>query len=139
MSNTETVESYHLQSGVQHDQLDEITWVIQLEDSRRSKIIARIEDPIILFSTPIFEVSEDTHDREGLFQTLLRLNSELMHSAYALEGQNVVLAGAQELQNLDHNELQAVLDDMAIALDNHQARLTPLIPQAGANDKGSES
>lgn len=139
MSNTETVESYLLQSGVQHDHLDDTTWVIQLEDSRGSKIIARVEEPIILFSTPIFEVSQDTHDREGLFQTLLRLNSELMHSAYALEGQNVVLSGAQELQNLDHNELQAILDDMAIALDNHQARLAPWHPKAGADDKGSES
>jgi hypothetical protein len=134
MSNTETVESYLLRSGVQHDHLDETTWVIQLEDSRRSNIVARIEEPIILFSTPILEVSAETHDREGLFQTLLRLNSQLMHSAYALEGDSVVLSGAQELENLDHNELQAVLDDMAIALDNHQDRLTPWNPRANAND-----
>ena len=72
-----------------------------------------------------------------MFQTLLRLNSQLMHSAYALEGDNVVLSGAQELENLDRNELQAVLDDMAIALDNHQSRLTPWNPKANANDNGS--
>ena len=60
MSNTETVESYLLQSGVQHDHLDETTWLIQLEDSRQSNIVARIEEPIILFSAAIFEVSDDT-------------------------------------------------------------------------------
>lgn len=134
MSNTETVESYLLRSGVQHDHVDDATWVIQLEDSRASNIVAHIEEPIILFSTPIFDVSDQTHDREGLFQKLLQLNSELMHSAYALQGQSVVLAGAQELENLDLNEFQAVLDDMAIALDKHQDHLTPWNPKASAND-----
>lgn len=123
MSSAETVESYLLRLGVAHDQVEPTTWVIQLDDSRHSRIVARIEEPIILFSTPIFEVGGATPQRERLFQTLLELNSQLMHSAYALQGDQIVLSGAQELQNLDLNEVQAVIDDMAIAMDKHSDAL----------------
>lgn len=138
MSSSETVESYLRRTGMAHDQVEATTWLITLEDTRSSRILARIEDPIILFSTPIFPVGEDTHDRVGLFQRLLELNSELMHSAYALEGENVVLSGAQALENLDLNEFQAVIDDMTMALDRHLPQLSPWNRDASAND-ASES
>ncbi len=134
MSSTETVESYLRRCGMVHDQVEATTWLIHLEDARQSRILARIEEPIILFSTPIFEVVEDTHDRVGLFQRLLELNSELMHSAYALQGKRVVLSGAQALENLDLNEFQAVLDDMTMALDRHLPQLTAWNGNASAND-----
>lgn len=134
MTTAETVESYLLRCGVTHDQVNDDTWVIQLEDQRTSQIVARIEDPIILFSTRLFEVDEKTKDREKLFQTLLELNSELMHSAYGLEEQRVVLSGAQELENLDLNEFQAVIDDMTIALDNHLKQLSAWTPGVTPSD-----
>ena len=71
----------------------------------------------------MLDVSGYVDDREGLFQRLLELNSELMHSSYGLSEGRVVLSGAQELQNLDLNEFQAVLDDMTMALDTHLATL----------------
>jgi hypothetical protein len=123
MSHTETVESYLLRSGLQHDNLDDTTWVLELDDARKSRIVARIQDPIILFSTPLFDISDGTPALESLFRTLLELNGELMHSAYALQESHVVLSGAQEIENLDLNEFQAVIDDMTMALDTHREAL----------------
>ena len=123
MNHAETVASHLIQASVPHEQLNESTWVVQLEDQRQSRIAVKVQDPIVLFSTPILELSANTQDREGLFRLLLELNADLMHSAYGLEGERVVLSGASEAATLDINQFQAVLDDLTMALDNHSDKL----------------
>ncbi|TPV97285.1 MAG: YbjN domain-containing protein [Myxococcales bacterium FL481] len=123
MSATETVESYLIRTGVAHEQIDDTTWVVQLDDARRSRIAVKIEEPILLFSTPILEVPAQAGDLEKLYRTLLELNAELVHGAYALQGQRVVLSGTQQTESVDLNEFQATLDDMAMALDKHRDQL----------------
>ena len=62
--------------------------------------------------------------REELYRTLLSLNTtEMMHGAYGLEGEAVVIVHALEMENLDLNEFQAVIDDMSMAVAKHQPQL----------------
>jgi hypothetical protein len=54
-----------------------------------------------------------------LFRKLLVLNATaLVHAAYGIEGEKIVLSAALELKNLDLNELEAVLADLDMALAN---------------------
>lgn len=63
---------------------------------------------------------------------LLELNaSGLMHAAFALEGEQIVLTAALELQNLDANELAAVLADLDMALGQHVPGLVSLLHSLG--------
>src|SRR4029079_10023987 len=63
---------------------------------------------------------------------LLELNaSGLLHAAFALEADEIVLTAALELQNLDANELAAVLADLDIALSEHVPSLVALAQQLG--------
>ena len=56
-------------------------------------------------------------DPAGLFRLLLERNArELVHASYGLDDGSVVLSSALELENLDFNELQAVLDEIDVAL-----------------------
>lgn len=133
MSATETVESYLIQTGVAHEQIDDTTWVVQLDDARRSRIAVKIVEPILLFSTSILDVSPGAKNLEELYRTLLELNAELVHGAYALQGQRVVLSGTQQTASVDFNEFQATLDDMAMALDKHRERLGSWTAEAATN------
>jgi Tir chaperone protein (CesT) family len=64
-------------------------------------------------------------DRAALYEELLRLNaSDLAHGAYGISDGAVVLTCTLRIENLDYNELQAVLDDFSLALANHYERLT---------------
>ena len=137
MSYAETVESYLIRTEVPHEQVDTSTWLVTHDNPRHSRIVVKIQDPIVLFSTPILEVGDATPNREGLFRRLLELNGQLLHAAYGLQKGQVVLSGAQEAENLDLNEFQAVLDDMTMALDNHLDQLTPWTP-ASANDPAND-
>ncbi|HEU4579589.1 MAG TPA: hypothetical protein VFS67_15125 [Polyangiaceae bacterium] len=63
---------------------------------------------------------------------LLELNaSGLLHAAFALEADQIVLTAALELQNLDANELAAVLADLDMALSEHVPSLVALAQQLG--------
>jgi hypothetical protein len=63
---------------------------------------------------------------------LLELNaSGLLHAAFAIESGQIVLTAALELQNLDMNELEAVLADLDMALAEHVPSLVSLSKSLG--------
>jgi hypothetical protein len=69
--------------------------------------------------------------REELYRTLLALNTtEMIHGAFGLEGETVVVIHALELENLDLNEFQAVVDDMSMAASKHYPNLARFVPSA---------
>ena len=93
MSYAETLESYMLRMELPHERVSEDTWVLAPDSLRHARIVACIEDPIVLYSTPLFAVSELTPDREGLFRKLLEFNDHLLYCAYALDNEQIVLSG----------------------------------------------
>ncbi len=127
MSSNDQLESFLINSGLPYEQIAEGTWVLHPESAKNAQLGVQIDDPIVLFSIQMFELDANIGDREALFQLLLELNSELLHSSYSLNGHQVVLSGAQQLQNLDFNEFQAVVDDMCMALDHHYDRIAPRV------------
>jgi len=133
--NSDTVENYLLRMEIPNEQLDEATWVLAPESLRDSRIIMKVSAPIVLFSAPLFTLNASSTGREALFRRLLEFNEELLHCSYGLQGDQVVLSGAQQLENLDYNEFQAMIDDMSMSLDRHLGELAPwrpALPQEGA-------
>ena len=51
----------------------------------------------------------------------------MVHGAFGLEGDTVVVVHALELENLDLNEFQAVVDDMSMAVGKHHTEPGPLL------------
>jgi len=125
-TSADNVESLLLRSGAAFDQLDPTTWVLQLDNHHRSRVVVKVEDPIVLFSLPLgmLDMIDGLADRERLYRTLLELNSDFMHNAYAIEGERLVLSGALQSENLDANEFQAIIDDLTMTLDNHLEKLS---------------
>ena len=130
----DTVESMLFRSGNSFDQLDPTTWVLQLDNQRRSRVFVKIADPIVLFSLPLGVLDEGIAERERLYRTLLELNADFMHNAYAIEAEQLVLSGALQTENLDANEFQAIIDDLTMTLDDHLDKLSAwqLDPKATA-------
>lgn len=127
MTSVEDVESFLIHSGLPYELIAEGTWVLHPESAHSAQIGIKLSDPIILFSIQMCELSDDMAERESLFRLLLELNGELLHASYSLQGNQVVLAGAQQIENLDFNEFQAMVDDMCMALDNHFNRIAPMV------------
>ncbi|MEO6953715.1 MAG: hypothetical protein ABI321_18070 [Polyangia bacterium] len=91
-------------------------------DEGLDNIIVTLAGPVVVFRIKLMEVP--THEREALFRTLLELNAtEMMHGAYGVEGDSVVICDALQLENLDFNEFAATIDDISMAVASHRGRL----------------
>lgn len=92
-------------------------------------VALRIATPVLVAQAEIGPAPTGAPAVEAqVFRRLLELNvSDLLHAAYALEDGRIVLTAALELENLDLNELEAVLSDMAMALSKHVGPLRELM------------
>ena len=55
-----------------------------------------------------------------LFRTLLEMNaSDMIHGAYGINEDAIVLTCTLRMENLDYNEFQGTFDDFSLALSNH--------------------
>ena len=132
-ASADSVESMLINSGVAFDQVDPTTWVLELDNNHRSKVVVKVADPIVLFTMPLGALDDQVEGREQLFRTLLELNADFMHNAYAIEDRSLVLTGALQSENLDANEFQAIIDDLTMTLDNHLEKLsTWKLPRSSA-------
>ncbi|HMJ14834.1 MAG TPA: hypothetical protein VK524_25655 [Polyangiaceae bacterium] len=92
-------------------------------------IAVRLAPPVVVVRVEVGAVPEgDTAVQARLFRRLLELNaSDLLHASYALDGNFIVLGSALELDNLDLNELEAVLADVDMAISEHVPALHDLV------------
>lgn len=101
------------------------TFVIQAADGL-DNIIVTLAGPVLVFRVKLMEIPKHrpATDREELFRTLLELNAtEMMHGAYGVEADSIVIGDALQLENLDFNEFAATIDDIALAVASHMGRL----------------
>src|SRR4029078_957899 len=87
-------------------------WLVKIDGSA---LVVSIAGPVVAFRLKMMDLPRS--GREELYPTLLALNTtDMVHGAFGVEADTVVLVAALELENLDLNEFQAVVDDMAMAI-----------------------
>jgi len=80
----------------------------------------KVSPPVLVIRAAIGNIPSDPPARLGLSQKLLELNhSALLHAAYGLDQDRIVLSAALALESADLGELEAVLADMDLALAEH--------------------
>ena len=90
------------------------TFLIHSSD-RMPPIALRVDPPLVVFRVHIGDAPKADH--LPLYRKLLELNARaLVHSSFGLEGEQIVLCSALELENLDFNELEATLDELDMTL-----------------------
>ena len=119
MKSAEDVESYLMRMGVAYETVKPGIWLLQIGGPRLAVSIA---GQVVVFRLKMMELPPT--GREELFRALLTLNTnEMVHGAFGLEGDAVVIVHALDLENLDLSEFQAVIDDMSMAAAKHQPNL----------------
>jgi hypothetical protein len=129
MKSAEDIESYLLRMGVAYETIKPGLWLVKIDSSA---LVVSIAGPVVAFRLKMMDLPRA--GREELYRTLLALNTtEMVHGAFGLEGETVVVIHALELENLDLNEFQAVVDDMSMAASKHHPTLARFAaPAAGA-------
>ena len=120
MKTVEDIESFLMRAALPYEAVQPGLWLVQLGEYGR--LAVSMAGPVLAFRIKVLDVPKQ--GREELFRTLLQLNTtEMVHGAFGIEGDAIVIVHALELENLDFNEFQAVIDDMSMAIAKHHASL----------------
>ena len=124
MRSREDIESYLSRAEVQYEVVGEDDMWLVRDSSLGENIAIKIAGSLLLFRVKVLDLSS-VEEEAARFRELLKLNAtDLVHGSYGISEGAIVLTCTLEVENLDFNELQAVLDDFSLALANHYEKLT---------------
>ncbi|UCF99812.1 MAG: YbjN domain-containing protein [Spirochaetaceae bacterium] len=118
MNGEDKVRSFLLDLGLSYEEVGDGTYLINDEEKGLKNIVAMVSEPLVILRVKVMETPD--RNRESLYEELLRLNAEdLIHGAYALEGDHVILIDTLEVETLDLEELRASFEAIGLALVQH--------------------
>jgi hypothetical protein len=111
-----------------YERVGEGTYLVSVGPGR-PPVAMRLAPPVLVLQVEVGALVKTGADSQvKLFRRLLELNAtSLLHAAFGLEGNSIVLAAALELESVDPNEIEAALADIDMALAEHVAGLKELV------------
>ena len=110
MATRDNIEHYLIQMEYPFESVEAHMWIIR----NSANVVVTYEPPLVVFRMKLMEIPKER--REEFFKLLLELNAtNLIHGAYGIEGDNVVLIDTLQSEHLDFNEFQASLDALLMA------------------------
>jgi hypothetical protein len=99
-------------------------WVVRTTGG--AEVVVHFAPPVVNLRVSVMSLPTGAAKQGELCRALLGYNArDLVHGAYGLEGDRVVLVDTLELENLDFNEFEASFDSMTLALATHLGALAP--------------
>lgn len=123
MAGLTKIEDYLIDLGISYEEISPSTWLIDDAERGLSEIVVSWADPIVVIRANVMPIP--AKDREKLFSELLKLNGkDLLHGAYAIDGDTIVIVDTLEYQYMDKSEFEASLDAIGFALTQHYPLLS---------------
>ncbi|MBF0275587.1 MAG: YbjN domain-containing protein [Nitrospinae bacterium] len=123
--NFEKVKDYLHSSGylITHEDEAEELVVIQDEENGITGMVIDCEEPILIIEQVI--MGTPVNNKESFYETLLKINRNLVHGAFVLDesGSKVIYRDTLQLESLDHNELDASINSLTLALAENANQL----------------
>ncbi|MBA2662985.1 MAG: YbjN domain-containing protein [Bradymonadaceae bacterium] len=134
MVTNDQIEAYLIENGLPFEQVREGLWLIHDDIDYIDNIVVYHTPPVITFRVKLME-APSAAARMELFTRLLELNAtSMVAGAYGLEDDAVVIVDTLQSENLDHNEFQASIDAIAMAVREHFDELTEIINRHASPD-----
>jgi hypothetical protein len=112
------IEQYLIDLMITYQQIDSNLYLLDDEEHSLQGVAIMHADPLVIIRAEIMKVPKN--DLLELFKTLLELNAtDLIHGAYALENDKIVLVDSLQYGTLDYEEFRASLDSFSLALTQH--------------------
>jgi hypothetical protein len=126
MVTREDLESFLIRMDVDYEEVAEGIYLVR---SRREGLpmVVNHSPPLVVLRLKVMDLDPEQAGREDLFRTLLQLNAnDLIHGAYGLEENELVLTETLQLENLTFPELQASVESIMMAAASHMDRIRAL-------------
>ncbi|MDR2630033.1 MAG: YbjN domain-containing protein [Spirochaetaceae bacterium] len=118
------IEQYLIDMMVSFQEIGKNMWLLDDGEHNLEAVAIVYDDPLVVFQVTVMEVPKER--RLELFTKLLELNArDILHGAYALEANKVILIDTLEYAGMDFMEFRATLDAFGLALTQHYPILSP--------------
>lgn len=122
------IERYLIDLMFSYQELDKDMWLIDDEEHGLEGIIIMHAAPLVIIRVNVMPAPKEK--RLEFFTKLLELNAkDLVHGAYSLEEEEIVLIDTLEYDTMDFEEFRASLEAMGLALSQHYPVLSAYRPQ----------
>ena len=129
MVNREDLESFLVRLGAEGASYSEVEpgmFVVRPGGTPDAQVVVHLTPPVLLMRMNVMPVPLDGDAAAKLSRRLLELNAtDLVHGAYGISGNDIILTEALELANLDFSEFLAAYESMTLALASHVRELAP--------------
>jgi hypothetical protein len=112
------VEQYLIDMMLSYRELDTNLWLVDDEEHDVEGVVVAYAGPLVIFRSVVMDAPAEK--RLELFTQLLELNAtDLVHGAYGLDQNQIVLIDTLEYDTMDYAEFRATLDAFSLALAQH--------------------
>ena len=129
MVSREDLESFLVRLGAEGASYSEVEpgmFVVRPGGTPDAQVVVHLTPPVLLMRMNVMPVPDDGGTAARLSRRLLELNAtDLVHGAYGISGNDIILTEALELSNLDFSEFLAAYESMTLALASHVRELAP--------------
>ena len=112
------VEQYLIDLKYSFQEVNPNFWLLDDADHNLEGVAVMYEDPLVIVEIQVMDAPQK--NREEFFSKLLELNAgDMVHGAYGLDGDKVVIIDTLQYDTMDYSEFRAVLDAISLALTQH--------------------
>ena len=127
MVSREDLESFLVRlgsEGASYSEVEPGMFVVRPGGTPDAQVVVHLTPPVLLLRMNVMPVPDDPDAAAKLSRRLLELNAtDLVHGAYGISGQDIILTEALELSDLDFSEFLAAYESMTLALASHVREL----------------
>ena len=106
--------------GESYEEIEQGLWVVRPGGNLELDVVVHYSPPVVLLRVKVMNVPDDDGKCAELNRRLLELNAnDLVHGAYGISQNSIVLTEALELEHLDYEEFLAAYESMTLALALH--------------------
>jgi len=112
------IEQYLIDLKYNYQEVKQNLWLLDDAEHGLEGIAVMYTDPLVIIRVQLMNVPKK--NTLEFFTKLLELNAqEMIHGAYGLEGDKVVIIDTLEYEHLDYTGFRAALDAISLALTQH--------------------
>ena len=125
------IEQYLIELKYSYREVKPNLWLLDDAENGIEGIVVMYAEPLVIIQVQVMEIpTMNTHE---LYRKLLELNAgDMIHGAYGLEGNKVVIIDTLRYDTMDYPEFRATLDAISLALTQHYPILS-VYRESGAN------
>ncbi len=140
MVTREDLESFLIRMDLEYEELEPGMYLVRGRNSGLPMVVHHA-DSLLLIRMKLMDMPQVDHRSLDLYRTLLELNaSDVVHGAYGIEENELIISDTLELETLDFHELQASMESIELAATGHMERIRALAGAEGeVSGAGAES